>query len=352
MIVAGGTGGHVMPGLAVADNLKAHGVQLYWMGTRPGIEARLVPERGYPLCLISVRGLRRGGAAHWFISPFTLLMSVAQAIGAIWRTKPHVVLGMGGFVAGPGGVAAWLCRRPLVIHEQNAIPGLTNRILSHLARRVLEAFPGSFPAKVGATPTGNPVREDIVAVAEPRQRLSDRDSSNVLVVGGSRGASALNQIVPAALAALGPLDMRVRHQCGFDEIRSTRAHYDRAGLRAEVTAFIEDMAEAYVWSDLIIARAGAITVAEIAAAGVASILIPYPFAVDDHQTVNARYLSDQGAAVLRAQAELTPESLGADISALLHDRSRLIDMACRARELALPKATDAVVTHCMEFINA
>jgi len=264
------------------------------------------------------------------------------------------VLGMGGFVSGPGGVAAWLCRRPLVIHEQNAIPGFTNRLLARIASRVCEAFPGTFAATRGAQTCGNPVRQDIATLAPPRQRIAARRTPSVLVFGGSRGARALNEAVPAALAASGVAGLRVLHQCGDADVAATRARYATfAGVaEVEVTPYIEDMAGAYASADLVIARAGALTVAELAAAGVASILVPYPHAVDDHQTANARYLVEAGAAVLLPESELDIARLGAEVAHLLADRARLLDMADRARALARPDAVTLVARTCLEYIDA
>ena len=354
MIVAGGTGGHVYPGLAVAADLRAQGVALHGGGTARGVAARVGPAAGGPFSTIPVSGLRRGGFARWLAAPWTVALAVGAAIRAILRVRPQVVLGMGGFVSGPGGVAAWLCRRPLVIHEQNAIPGLTNRLLARIAARVLEAFPGSFPAKVGAVVTGNPVRGAIAGIAAPAARLTARSSHRVLVFGGSRGAHALNALVPAALAASGMRGLSVRHQCGADAAPTTRARYAAAGDRiaAEVEPYIEDMAAAYAWADLVIARAGAITIAELTACGVAAILIPFPYAVDDHQTRNARVLADHGAALLLPERELEAASLGRQVARLLGDRALLLEMAERARDLARPHATQDVARHCLELIRA
>ena len=358
MIVAGGTGGHVYPGLAVAEALRDRGIELYWMGTRRGLEARIVPQHGFPLCLVLVSGLRRSGILRWLAAPVSLSIALLQAVHAIVRTKPRVILGMGGFVSGPGGVAAWLCRRPLIIHEQNAVPGMTNRILSRIAGSVLEAFPGSFPSAVKALTTGNPVRREIAGIELPADRLGHRKGVNILVFGGSRGARALNENVPAAIlayAAAGPsAGLRVRHQCGTEEVDATLRRYGTCTNveDVQVEAYIDDMASAYRWADIVIARSGAITVAEIAACGVASILIPYPHAVDDHQTLNARYLSERDAAILLPERDMTTESLRGHFSRILGDRAMLRDMAVRARELGRPGATEDVATHCLEFIDA
>ena len=353
MIVAGGTGGHVYPGLAVAEALRARDVELHWMGTGGGVEARVVPAAGLSFCTIPVSGLRRRGLLRWFAAPLSVGFAVLCALRAMVRIKPQVVLGMGGFVSGPGGIAAWLCRRPLIIHEQNAVPGLSNRLLSRFARRILEAFPGSFPATAAAVTTGNPVRGAIAALAAPRTRLDGRSGLNVLIFGGSRGARALNEIVPAALAACAVPDLRIRHQCGAGGVVATRARYAACAVTAvEVTTYIDDMAAAYRWADLVIARAGAITIAEISACGVAAILIPYPYAVDDHQTRNARYLADRGAAILLPEPALDSSSLARQVTALHDDREALLEMATRARALARPQATADVAAHCLELIDA
>lgn len=353
MIVAGGTGGHVYPGLAVAADLRAQGVALHWLGTARGIEARVVPASGVPFSTIPVAGLRRSGALRWLAAPWTVARAVACAVGAIRRVRPQVVLGMGGFVSGPGGIAAWLCRRPLLIHEQNAVPGLTNRLLARFARRVLEAFPGSFPAAVGAITTGNPVRSDIAALAPPAARFAAPRAPHLFVFGGSRGARALNELLPAALANVDLPGLTVCHQCGAGDVEETRARYARLvpGLAVEVTAYVEDMAAAYATADLVVARAGAITVAEIAACGVASVLVPFPHAVDDHQTRNARHLAAAGAACLLAERGLDAATLAAELRGLLADRPRLLDMAQRARALARPDATATVARHCRELAH-
>ena len=354
MIVAGGTGGHVYPGLAVAQALRDAGVELYWMGTRLGLEARVVPGSGAVFETIPISGLRRAGLLRWLAAPVTLCVAMLFAIAVVARIRPRVVLGMGGFVSGPGGVAAWLCRRPLVIHEQNAIPGLTNRLLSRLAKRILEAVPGTFRGATNAVATGNPVRQAIINLAPPSVRLPARNGNNVLVFGGSGGARRLNEVVPQALALSGVGDLCIRHQCGAADVEATRKRY--AGLeetcQVDVVPYIENMAAAYATADLVIARAGALTVAEIAACGVASILVPYPYAVDDHQTANARYLVQREAALLIPESEMTAASLGRSVADLLGDRTRLCAMAERARSLAQPDATAMVARHCLEFVDA
>jgi len=351
LIVAGGTGGHVYPGLAVAAELRAAGCDLRWMGTRQGLEARVVPAAGIAFASIPVSGLRRSGLLRWLLAPLSVTRALLCAIAEVLRHRPQVVLGMGGFVSGPGGLAAWLCRRPLVIHEQNALPGLTNRLLAPLAARVLEAFPGSFPRARGAYCTGNPVRVAIADLPPPETRLAARATARVLVFGGSRGARALNDVVPAALAASGVAGLAVRHQCGADDVERTQACYAATGLAAEVTPYIEDMAAAYAAADLVIARAGATTIAEITACGVPAILIPFPYAVDDHQTANARFLAARDAAVLVPEAGLTADALGATIADCLDDRARLVAMARRARALARPQAAHDVAACCLEYVH-
>lgn len=351
LIIAGGTGGHVYPGLAVAAALREQNVELYWMGTSRGIESRVVPAAGVPLVTIPVVGLRRSGWWRWLAAPLRVSYAVWCAVREVWRLRPQVVLGMGGFVSGPGGIAAWLLRRPLVIHEQNAVPGLSNRILSHFARRVLEAFPRSFGAGTHAITVGNPVRADIAALGVAAR--TPGAVPRVLVFGGSRGARALNERVPHALAAAGVPRIEVRHQCGVDDVAATRARYAEGNNFNDVAVvpYIDDMAAAYAWADLVIARAGASSIAEIAAAGVASILVPYPHAVDDHQTANARYLVEAGAALLQPESSLTIDALGATVARLLGDRGELDRMAARARACAHPQATADVAAHCLELID-
>lgn len=354
MILAGGTGGHVYPGLAVADVLREQGCELVWMGTRRGVEARVVPAAGLRLLTIPVAGLRRSGMWRRLSAPFSIAIALVCALVQMLRVRPRVVLGMGGFVSGPGGVAAWLCRRPLVIHEQNAIPGLTNRLLARIASRVFEAFPGTFPVARGARTCGNPVRREIIALEPPALRLARHGAPRVLVFGGSRGARALNDTVPAALAASGVAQITVLHQCGETDVAATRERYATFdGFAAvEVTPYIEDMAAAYGAADLVIARAGALTVAELAASGVAAILVPYPYAVDDHQTANAQHLVAAGAALLVPEHELDVARLGAAIAALLSDRAHLVAMAEHARALAQPEAVKTVADACLEYVNA
>lgn len=352
LVMAGGTGGHVYPALAVADELSRREVPVVWLGTHKGLEARVVPAAGYPVEWIEVSGLRGKGVVKLLLAPLMLAHALYQAWRVMHRVRPRAVLGMGGFVTGPGGVMAWLNRRPLIIHEQNSVAGLTNRLLAPLAARVLVAFPGSFGAKRPVRQVGNPVRGTIAALPEPQARFAARSEAaiHLLVLGGSLGAAALNRTVPAAIAGLAPETRPViRHQAGSRDIEGARQAYAEAGIEAEVEPFIEDMAQAYAWADLVICRAGALTVAELAAAGVGAILVPYPHAVDDHQTGNARYLSEAGAGVLIQQAELSVERLQTLLAELLDDRPRLLDMARAARELALPDAARRVADSCLEL---
>jgi UDP-N-acetylglucosamine--N-acetylmuramyl-(pentapeptide) pyrophosphoryl-undecaprenol N-acetylglucosamine transferase len=344
LIMAGGTGGHVFPGLAVAEEMRAAGWDVVWMGAKTGMEARLVPARGYRMAYVRAAALRGKGALAALLLPVNLLIGFAQAARAIFRLRPDVVLGMGGYVAFPGGMMASLLARPLAVHEQNAIAGLTNRVLARLADKVMSAFPRTLP---GAEWIGNPVRREIAGIAPPEARFLARNGPlKLLVVGGSLGAQALNDCVPRALALLEPRPSVV-HQSGEKHLEALRANYRAAGVDGELVAFIDDMARRYAEADLVICRAGAITVAELSAGGVASVLVPFPHAVDDHQSANARFLSEQGAALLLPQAELTPQSLAATLRAL--DRPRLLEMARRARALGKPGAARQVAERCMEI---
>lgn len=359
MIMAGGTGGHVFPALSLAAVLRERDCDIVWLGTRAGIEARLVPSAGIPIEWLEIGGLRGKGIGTLLTAPLRVLRALAQAIGAMRRHRPRIVVGLGGYVTGPGGLAAWLTRRPLVIHEQNAVAGFTNRVLAHFASRVLEAFEGSF----GRTSTrrlffgkrrpivavGNPVRAEFFALPSPQRRLADRHGAlRILVVGGSQGAQRLNQVVPAALASLrGRLELQVRHQTGTRNLEATRAAYAAEGVIAAVDAFIEDMAAAYAEADLVICRAGALTVSELAAAGVAAIFVPFPAAVDDHQTRNAGFLVERGAAVMLPERELSAQRLADELLRLGSDRASLLQMAERARSLARPSSADDVAEICL-----
>jgi UDP-N-acetylglucosamine--N-acetylmuramyl-(pentapeptide) pyrophosphoryl-undecaprenol N-acetylglucosamine transferase len=346
MVMAGGTGGHVFPGLAVADYVRERGWKVVWMGNPDGMEAKLVPARGYDMAWVRFAGLRGKGLLRALMLPLNLLRGFWQSLRELGRVRPQVVLGMGGYITFPGGMMAVLRGLPLVVHEQNSIAGLANRVLARVADRVLTGFPEALP---GASWCGNPVRADIAQLPEPAQRYGPRSGPlDLLVVGGSLGAQVLNETVPKALAAL-PEDARPRvvHQAGAKNIEALRAAYEAAGVQAELLPFIEDMPARYARADLVICRAGALTVAELAAAGVASILVPYPHAVDDHQTSNARFLSEAGAALLLPQAELSPGRLAGLLRGL--DRQALLEMAGKARALARPEATRMVAQACMEL---
>ncbi|MDH5736199.1 MAG: undecaprenyldiphospho-muramoylpentapeptide beta-N-acetylglucosaminyltransferase [Gammaproteobacteria bacterium] len=345
MIMAGGTGGHVYPALAVADELRARGVPVIWLGTRKGIEAKLVTEAGFPIDWLGVSGLRGKGIVSLLMAPVNLLMACYQVTRILLKRKPCVVLGMGGFVSGPGGLMAKLLKMPLLIHEQNAIPGLTNRLLSQIANKVMEAFPHSF--KEDAIHVGNPVRRSIASLPSPEQRFKNRQGAlRLLVFGGSLGAARLNEIVPQALSKI-ESDQRpfVRHQAGVKNIEQTLSNYKAMNIKAEVSAYIDDMADAYSWADVVLCRSGAMTVAELAAAGVASVLVPYPHAVDDHQTANAKYLSNENAAILIQQNELTPDSLLNILNSL--SRGKALEMANKARRLGMPESTRLVTEQCL-----
>jgi len=352
LIMAGGTGGHVFPALALARALRARAWNVVWLGTRKGLEARVVPVERIPIDWLTIGGLRGKGAATWLAAPWRLARALLEALAVMRRRRPQVVVGLGGFVTGPGGVAAWLTRRPLLIHEQNAVAGFTNRCLARLAREVLAAFPEAFPAGVSAEVIGNPVRREIAAIPPPAERFAGRSGPiRVLVVGGSLGAARLNTVVPHALARLGgALPLEVWHQTGERGHAAALRSYAEAGVHARLAPFIDDMAEAYAWADLVICRAGALTVSELAAAGVGALLVPFPAAVDDHQTRNAEFLVREDAAQLIADRELSPERLAAALRELCAGRGRLLAMAERARLLARTTATEALVAACERWL--
>jgi len=354
LIMAGGTGGHVYPALALARELRRRSWQIVWLGTRQGLEARVVPAEQIAIEWLSISGLRGKGLLAWLVAPLRLLRALREALAVMRHHQPCVVVGLGGFVAGPGGVAAWLQRRPLLIHEQNAIAGLTNRCLARLATEVLAGFPDAFGTTVNARVIGNPVRAEIAALPGPAARFATRSGAiRLLVVGGSLGAARLNAVVPHALAQLqGRVSFDVQHQSGERWIDNARRAYAEAGVRARIAPYIEDMAEAYGWADLVLCRAGALTIAELAAAGVGAILVPYPHAVDDHQTSNARVLVGEGAALLIADRELSAERLAAELASLCAGRGKLLAMAERARLLARADAGSALADACMPFARA
>ncbi|MDH3513255.1 MAG: undecaprenyldiphospho-muramoylpentapeptide beta-N-acetylglucosaminyltransferase [Gammaproteobacteria bacterium] len=354
LIMAGGTGGHVFPGLAVARRLLEKRVQVVWLGTHRGLEAHAVPASGLAIDMewLTIQGVRRKGLLRWWLFPFTLLYAMAQAFRVLRRRKPDAVLSMGGFVAGPGGLMASLLGTPLVIHEQNAVPGMTNKWLTPLADRVLSGFPSAFGRHVAARPVGNPVRDEIAAIPPPEERLATRgEILRLLVVGGSQGASTFNEIVPASVQEL-PAYVRLEiwHQCGRGHTELVQRAY--GDVPARVTEFIDDMAEAYAWADVVLCRAGAMTIAEIAASGSAAILVPYLYAVDDHQTVNARFLSERDAAVLVPSAEFNVARVRDLLSGFAGNRELLLKMARAARHLAVTDAAETVATICVEVISS
>lgn len=333
LIMAGGTGGHIFPGLAVADYFRQQGIEVSWIGTQSGLESRLVPEAGFPLHLINISGLRGKGWKPILTAPIKIMAAIWQARRVIKTINPDLVIGMGGFVSGPGGVATWLLRCPLIIHEQNAKAGLTNRWLSLFATRVLQGFPGAFKAQPKVVTTGNPVRAEIIALPSPNER-HPHSPLHLLVLGGSLGASALNEIVPRALAALPEQDRPlVYHQTGEKHFETAKKAYQVNGLEANLHPFIKDMDQAYSWADVVLCRAGALTVAELCAAGLGAILVPFPHAVDDHQTANADYMAKKQAAILIQQSALTSDGLADILSAFSKSPEKCQAMAMAAYAL-------------------
>jgi len=347
LIMAGGTGGHVFPALACAREFQARGYTVHWLGTPRGIENDLVPQAGLSLHRIQISGLRGKGVVALLKAPFQLLRSLLQARRVMREVQPVCVLGMGGFVTGPGGLAAKLAGVPLIIHEQNAVAGTSNRLLVPIAARVCEAFPETFPVSTKRRTTGNPVRPELF-LETPRQCLDGR-KPRLLILGGSLGAEPLNKLLPAALAQIpAPLRPEIFHQAGKQHHEITAQRYREAGIEAEVVPFIKDMARAYAWADLVVCRAGALTVSELAAAGLPSMLVPLPHAIDDHQSRNADYLAREGAAFLLPQATTGAADLAARLTEVLMQPERLQNMAASARRLAKPDATRTVVDICLE----
>lgn len=346
MIMAGGTGGHIFPGLAIAAELVARKVPVIWLGAKGGLETRLVPQHDLPMEMLSIGGVRGKGMLIALRSPFQLLGSIGAARSIIKRHAPRSVLSMGGYVAAPGGFGAWLGHLPLVVHEQNSVPGLTNKLLARLARRVLVGFPGAFPQGEWV---GNPVRASIADVPSPSERYEGRDGAlRLLVLGGSQGAASLNAQLPEVLRRRGSrVVFSVRHQCGEKHVEKTRAAYLAADIEAEVVPFIDDMAAAYEWADVAICRSGALTLAELAAAGVPAVLVPYPHAVDDHQTRNAESMVAAGGARCVSEGDEFLRRLGSALDELA-DRRRLVRMAEAARSLARPDAASRIADACLE----
>jgi len=349
LIMAGGTGGHVFPALAVAQVLRARGVAVVWLGVPGSMESRLVPAQGIPIEWVNVRGIRGKGALTWILAPLRIANAVAQAMGVLRRVKPRSVLGAGGYVSGPGGIAAWLMRIPLLIHEQNAVAGMTNRWLAKLATQVLAAFPGSFGPGVRASIIGNPVREDIAAITAPAERFAGHElRARLLVFGGSQGAQRLNAVLPQALALIDPAKRpQVMHQSGERGFEATQSAYRDAHVEAQVVPFIDDMAKTYAWADLAVCRAGAMTVAELQAAGLGAIFVPLPIATDDHQTKNASVMVNVGAARIIQERDLTAERLSAIISQLIGDRASLLKMAESARAARITDAATRLADLCV-----
>jgi UDP-N-acetylglucosamine--N-acetylmuramyl-(pentapeptide) pyrophosphoryl-undecaprenol N-acetylglucosamine transferase len=351
MVMAGGTGGHVFPGLAVAHQMQAWGWRVVWLGNPTGMEATLVPKHGVPMEFVRFGGVRGKGIKTKLMLPVNLLRACSESLSVLRRVKPDVVLGMGGYITFPAGVMTWLSGRSLVLHEQNSIAGLANKVLAKLAKRVLVAFPNALP---NAEWTGNPIREELARVPAPEARYALRSGPlNVLVVGGSLGAAGLNDVVPKALALLAPDERpRIVHQAGAKHIEAARANYAAAGIEigsatgddVQLLPFIDDMTSAYANADLVICRSGAMTVAEIAAVGVAAFFVPFPFAVDDHQTTNAAFLAQNGAAVVVQQRDLSAAQLADWLRG--QTRETLVEMAKRSRSLAKPDATEQVAQIC------
>ncbi|OGO94434.1 MAG: undecaprenyldiphospho-muramoylpentapeptide beta-N-acetylglucosaminyltransferase [Coxiella sp. RIFCSPHIGHO2_12_FULL_42_15] len=352
LIIAGGTGGHIFPALAVADQLKQQGYEIFWLGARYGLEAKLVPDH-YPIEFIVVQGMRKRGFRAKLLTPVRLLRSMIQAGAVIKRLNPQIVLAMGGYVAAPGGFAAWMLRRPLVIHEQNAKAGLTNRLLAKIATVRLQAFEQAFHASLAAETVGNPVRAEFFHLPQPEVRYAHRTGAiHVLILGGSQGARAINQCMIQVWQSLSPaLLVKVWHQTGEADYSTMQEAYAELTIAATVEPFIKKVAHAYAWADIVICRAGAMTVSELAAAGVASVLIPYPHAVDNHQFYNAKYLCDPRAGVLIEQKELSARAILRLLEQFFRDRQSLLLMAQSARRLAQPEAAKKVAEICMRCIQ-
>ena len=342
VVMAGGTGGHVFPALAVAEYLRAKGETIVWLGTRAGIEARVVPAANFAIEWLSIQGLRGKGFGALILAPFRLTRACWQAFITLLRLRPKAVLGMGGFVSGPGGLMAWMLNIPLFLHEQNSVIGLTNRLLGRLARQRYFAFPDAASQVPGSECIGNPIRAELVGLETPEFRLAGRANRplRLLVIGGSLGAAALNRLLPEAVALLDVSERpQIKHQCGGSHVEVCRQQYRDARVEAEVFGFIEDMSEAYKWADLVACRAGALTISELTAVGLASILIPYPFAVDNHQFYNASFLQQHGAARILVEEKLNPETLALQLRYFQQNRDELLEMSVNARSLSQTDAT-------------
>ena len=348
MIMAGGTGGHVFPALAVARALCDRGVGVVWLGSRRGLESRIKPPAGVVMEWLTISGLRGRGFLVWLLAPFTVARAVLEALFVFRRVRPGVALGMGGFVSAPGGLAAWLARVPLLIHEQNTVAGYANRLLARFARRILLAFPGALPARRPCIETGNPVRRELLRLDPPRARFAERTGPlRILVLGGSQGARILNRKVPAGLARL-EAECTVLHQAGRSDAREVESAYRRLGVKSNVRDFIVDMAQVYAWADLAVCRAGALTLAELSVVGLGAVLVPFALAADDHQTRNAQFLVGRGAASLIPERDLSADALAQAVEQFAANRASALARALRARELARPDATDDVVKACLK----
>lgn len=353
LIMAGGTGGHIFPGIAVAEYLQQQGWDIHWLGTAKRMEAEIVPKHGFDISFINIAGLRNKNWQAWLKTPFKLMQSVMQSMAVIRKVKPDVVLGMGGYASAPGGVAAWLLRKPLVLHEQNAVAGMSNRFLANIATKVLSAFPGAFKSRVKHQVVGNPLRSGIVAL---EQNTSDKPASSkkVLVVGGSLGAQILNETVPQAMKQIKLQNITVWHQTGKGNQTSVLKSYQAYGLpkeNIEVTEFIEDMVQAYAWADVVVCRAGALTVSELAMAAKPAIFVPLPHAVDDHQTKNAMYLVERNAAKLITQKEFNGTSLAQMLNSIFVSDSVVKSMSKAAHDASHADATIRVAQTCIELVS-
>ncbi len=353
LIMAGGTGGHIFPGLAVAEFLRGQQIPVYWLGAAGGMECQQVPAAGFSIDVVNISGLRGKGVGRWLGLPVKLLRAVWQAFGHIGRTQPACALSFGGYAAGPGGLAARLRGVPLLVHEQNRIPGLTNKVLSRWAIRVFQAFPATWPDAMKAVTCGNPVRDEVIGILDPAERFAQRSGKpRVLITGGSQGALALNKVLPTAIATMdSEVRPEIRHQAGRGRAVETTQAYAAAGLGVQADEFIEDMAEAYAWADLVVCRAGALTISELAAAGIGAVLVPFPHAVDDHQTRNAEFLVEAGGAKLLPESDCSAQNLAEILTGLLSDRTGLQKMAMASRSVAIPDAAERVSQACMEYVS-
>ena len=352
MVMAGGTGGHVYPALAIARQLQKNGISVIWLGTQEGLEAKVVPEQGIEIEWIDIKGVRGTGLLRWLKMPLQLSRAIIQAISVLKRRKPDALLSMGGFVAGPGGIAARLLRKPLILHEANAIAGLTNKALALIATKVMCGFPDTVGLPKGAIVVGNPVREAIINLYDS-DKVTKRERLNLLIVGGSQGAISFNQILPEAAELIdASIRPRIRHQTGLGRSQQVMQAYQQKNIDADVREYLDDMADSYAWADIIVCRAGAMTVAEITTVGLPAVIVPYPYAAGDHQMFNARYLVANQSARLIAHADFKPETLAAELTSLLEDSSVLEQMAANSHKLATTDATEKATAVCEQVLYA